>query len=154
MFGNFGGIFRQEEEANSIRQVYVFNRYPEGVKPQTFADNAIKTSKYTFWNFLPKNLYEQFKRIANFYFLCVVIIMLCIETPIGPGTTMMPLIIVVTISLIKQGYEDYQRHKADNEVNHRLVNVIRHGCLQQINSKNIRVSLTVKCFCAHIMLFS
>ena len=26
-------------------QVYVFNRYPEGVKPQAFADNAIKTSK-------------------------------------------------------------------------------------------------------------
>ena len=29
---------------------------------------------------------------------------LCIETPIGPGTTMMPLIIVVTISLFKQVY--------------------------------------------------
>ena len=26
-------------------QVYVFNRYPDGVKPQAFADNAIKTSK-------------------------------------------------------------------------------------------------------------
>ncbi|XP_063693860.1 phospholipid-transporting ATPase IF-like isoform X1 [Bolinopsis microptera] len=147
MFGNLGGIFRQEEEANSIRQVYVFNRYPDGVKPQAFADNAIKTSKYTIWNFIPKNLYEQFKRIANFYFLCVVIIMLCIETPIGPGTTMMPLIIVVTISLFKQGFEDYNRHKADNEVNHRLVNVIRHGCLQQINSKNIRVGDVVKLEC-------
>ena len=103
--------------SSTIFQVYVFNRYPDGVKPQTFADNAIKTSKvsnlkvtvqnllslgyikllyceissvyeqilmqqtslqYTIWNFIPKNLYEQFKRIANFYFLCVVIIMVII----------------------------------------------------------------------------
>lgn len=32
-------------------------------------DNTIKTSKYSFFNFLPINLFEQFQRLANAYFL-------------------------------------------------------------------------------------
>lgn len=47
---------------------------PEEYGQQKFSDNEIKTSKYTILNFIPKNLFEQFRRIANFYFLCVAII--------------------------------------------------------------------------------
>lgn len=32
-------------------------------------DNAISTSKYTMVTFVPKNLLEQFSRLANLYFL-------------------------------------------------------------------------------------
>ena len=35
------------------------------IKPSSFS------FQYTAWNFIPKNLFEQFQRIANFYFLCV-----------------------------------------------------------------------------------
>ena len=38
--------------------------------PNTFAtSNVIATTRYTWWNFLPKSLFEQFRRIANIYFL-------------------------------------------------------------------------------------
>lgn len=30
--------------------------------------------QYTFWNFIPKNLFEQFRRIANFYFLIIFLV--------------------------------------------------------------------------------
>jgi hypothetical protein len=30
--------------------------------------------QYTIWSFLPKNLFQQFRRIANFYFLCMSIV--------------------------------------------------------------------------------
>lgn len=30
--------------------------------------------QYTLWNFLPKNLFEQFRRIANFYFLIIFLV--------------------------------------------------------------------------------
>ena len=33
------------------------------------ADNYIRTTKYTFWSFLPLSLMYQFKREANIYFL-------------------------------------------------------------------------------------
>lgn len=42
-----------------------------------------------------------------------------------------------------QGYEDWLRHKADNEVNGAPVFVVRSGGLVQTRSKNIRVSYTV-----------
>ena len=35
---------------------------------------ALQLLQYTLWNFLPKNLLEQFHRVANFYFLIVAII--------------------------------------------------------------------------------
>ena len=40
----------------------------------TFQNNHIKTSKYTALTFLPLNLFEQFQRLANFYFLCLLIL--------------------------------------------------------------------------------
>lgn len=34
----------------------------------------VSFSQYTVWNFLPKNLFEQFRRIANFYFLIIFLV--------------------------------------------------------------------------------
>lgn len=35
---------------------------------------AVTLTQYTFWNFIPKNLFEQFRRIANFYFLVIFLV--------------------------------------------------------------------------------
>ena len=43
-----------------------------------FQNNHIKTSKYTLLTFLPLNLFEQFQRLANFYFLCLLILQVSI----------------------------------------------------------------------------
>lgn len=37
-------------------------------------DNHIKTSKYNVLTFLPINLFEQFQRVANAYFLVLLIL--------------------------------------------------------------------------------
>uniref|UniRef100_A0A8C9WHV9 Phospholipid-transporting ATPase n=1 Tax=Scleropages formosus TaxID=113540 RepID=A0A8C9WHV9_SCLFO len=42
--------------------------------PFFFQTNAIKTSKYNLFTFLPLNLFEQFQRIANAYFLFLLIL--------------------------------------------------------------------------------
>lgn len=41
-------------------------------------NNRIKSTKYTLITFLPKNLLEQFRRIANFYFLVMTTIAIII----------------------------------------------------------------------------
>lgn len=33
-----------------------------------------KCFQYTFWNFIPKNMFEQFRRVANFYFLIIFLV--------------------------------------------------------------------------------
>ena len=43
-------------------------------KHARYPANKIKTSKYTILTFLPKNIYEQFQGLANFYFLGIVIL--------------------------------------------------------------------------------
>ena len=40
----------------------------------SYANNYIRTSKYTLLSFLPLNLFEQFQRIANTYFLILLIL--------------------------------------------------------------------------------
>ncbi|XP_028260688.1 probable phospholipid-transporting ATPase IF isoform X3 [Parambassis ranga] len=131
---------------SETRTVYVANRFPQHGHyiPQRFADNRIISSKYTVWNFVPKNLFEQFRRIANFYFLIIFLVQLMIDTPTSPVTSGLPLFFVITVTAIKQGYEDWLRHKADNEVNGAPVFVVRSGSLVQTRSKNIRVGDIVR----------
>uniref|UniRef100_A0A8C9RX74 Phospholipid-transporting ATPase n=1 Tax=Scleropages formosus TaxID=113540 RepID=A0A8C9RX74_SCLFO len=124
---------------SDTRTVYIANRFPQHghYVPQKFADNRIISSKYTIWNFIPKNLFEQFRRIANFYFLIIFLVQLMIDTPTSPVTSGLPLFFVITVTAIKQGYEDWLRHKADNEVNGAPVFVVRSGSLVQTRSKNV-----------------
>ncbi|XP_059924077.1 phospholipid-transporting ATPase IF isoform X3 [Gadus macrocephalus] len=131
---------------SDTRTVYVANRFPQHGHyiPQRFADNRIISSKYTIWNFVPKNLFEQFRRIANFYFIIIFLVQLMIDTPTSPVTSGLPLFFVITVTAIKQGYEDWLRHNADNEVNGAPVFVVRSGSLVQTRSKNIRVGDIVR----------
>lgn len=105
-----------------------------------FSSNEWRTSKYTLLNFLPKNLFEQFRRLANFYFLSTAIMQLVIPfSPVGPTTSFLPLLFVVSTTAIKQAYEDYLRHKLDREVNNRACHVLRNKQLVRVHSKDIRV---------------
>ena len=44
------------------------------ILPRSVHVSGFMFLQYTVWNFLPKNLFEQFRRIANFYFLVVGIV--------------------------------------------------------------------------------
>ena len=59
------------------------------------------------------NLFVQFKKIANFYFLLIILLQLIpgIAPSGGAVTSSFPLIFVIGLSMIKDGYEDYIRHK-------------------------------------------
>lgn len=39
------------------------------------------------------------------------------DSPVSMWTSLLPLIFVISVTAVKQGYEDYLRHKADNLVN-------------------------------------
>uniref|UniRef100_A0A8B9LVP3 Phospholipid-transporting ATPase n=1 Tax=Astyanax mexicanus TaxID=7994 RepID=A0A8B9LVP3_ASTMX len=95
-----------EENWVDSRTVYIGHKVPppgtEAYIPQRYPDNRIISSKYTFWNFIPKNLFEQFRRIANFYFLIIFLVQLIIDTPTSPITSGLPLFFVITVTAIKQ----------------------------------------------------
>lgn len=73
-----------------------------------FQKNFIKTSKYTLINFVPYNLFEQFQRLANFYFLCLLVLQVIpVISSLTPITTAVPLIGVLTVTASKDAYDDY-----------------------------------------------
>lgn len=77
-----------------------------------YIDNKIVTSKYNILNFLPLNLFWQFSKFANLYFL-ILVVMECfplISDSNGVPVLALPLCFVVGLSMIKDIYEDYIRH--------------------------------------------
>ena len=50
-------------------------------RQKTYPKNVIRTTKYTLWNFLPLNIFEQLHRFANLYFIS-----LCIYNYLPQGT--------------------------------------------------------------------
>lgn len=94
----------------------------------TFVSNAIRTSRYNVFDFFPKQLFFQFSRLGNFYFLCIGIPQTIpgISTT-GNFTTILPLLFFVLLTIIKEGYDDYKRHRLDNVENAQPVAVLRRA---------------------------
>lgn len=106
------------------RRVYVNRQIPSdeldeyGYPLARYASNRIQTAKYTVITFLPKNLFEQFRGVANLYFLFLVILqMFPIFGATEPGLAVMPIGAILLITAIKDAVEDYKRHKSDEAVN-------------------------------------
>uniref|UniRef100_A0A8C3YFA4 Phospholipid-transporting ATPase n=1 Tax=Catagonus wagneri TaxID=51154 RepID=A0A8C3YFA4_9CETA len=67
----------------------------------------IKTSKYNAFNFLPVNLFEQFQRLANAYFLFLLFLQLIPQiASLAWYTTVMPLMVVLSITAVKDAIDD------------------------------------------------
>ena len=79
-----------------------------------FKSNYIRTTKFTALTFLPLCLFQQFKRLANIYFLLMAILQsISIISPLNPITAILPLVFVIAVSMLREGIEDYMRYKAD-----------------------------------------
>ncbi|XP_034629383.1 phospholipid-transporting ATPase ID-like isoform X1 [Trachemys scripta elegans] len=110
-----------------------------------YANNSIKTSKYNFFTFLPLNLFEQFQRIANAYFLFLLILQLIPQvSSLSWFTTVVPLVLVLTVSGVKDAIDDFNRHKSDNHVNNRPVQVLINGRLKDDKWMHIQVGDIIK----------
>ncbi|GMT24117.1 hypothetical protein PFISCL1PPCAC_15414, partial [Pristionchus fissidentatus] len=105
-----------------------------------YADNFIKTSKYNVLSFIPVNLFEQFQRIANTYFLILLLLQFIPQiSSVSWYTTLIPLVIVLAFSAVKDAYDDIQRHISDRTVNNRKSYVVRNGQLAEEPWSNVKV---------------
>lgn len=94
--------------------------------------NKVRTSKYTVVTFLPRFLVEQFRRLANIYFLGLVVLQAFqMFGATVPQIAMLPLVSILTITAIKDCVEDYRRHLLDNQVNNSAVT--RLGSWRNVN---------------------
>jgi len=105
--------------------------------------NKVVTTKYNCVTFLPKNLFEQFSKMANLYFLFMTLLQLVpgLQDFYGAATTLMPLMFVVGVSMIKDAFEDNKRRKQDNEENKQVVQCAPRGSRAFLYTKSLDVQV-------------
>lgn len=109
-----------------------------------YCDNRISNRKYTVWNFLPKNLWEQFSRFMNQYFLLIACLQLwSLITPVNPASTWGPLIFIFAVSATKEAWDDYNRYLSDKKANEKEVWVVRKGIRKHIQAQDVCVGNVV-----------
>uniref|UniRef100_A0A2K6RVJ3 Phospholipid-transporting ATPase n=1 Tax=Rhinopithecus roxellana TaxID=61622 RepID=A0A2K6RVJ3_RHIRO len=115
------------------------------IKESKYANNAIKTYKYNAFTFIPMNLFEQFKRAANLYFLILLILQAIPQiSTLAWYTTLVPLLLVLGVTAIKDLVDDVARHKMDKEINNRTCEVIKDGRFKVAKWKDIQVGDVIR----------
>eukprot|EP01060_Flectonema_neradi_P040259 TRINITY_DN9109_c0_g1_i4.p1 TRINITY_DN9109_c0_g1~~TRINITY_DN9109_c0_g1_i4.p1 ORF type:complete len:841 (+),score=153.62 TRINITY_DN9109_c0_g1_i4:55-2577(+) len=113
-----------------------------------FCDNLVVNSKYTIITFVPKNIMEQFSKVLNCYFLFIAILQFIPAiAPVNPMSTILPLIFAFTLTAIKEGADDRNRHIEDRKFNEReyeAVTSTSNKQLSKVKSKDIRIGDIVK----------
>ncbi|KAH3682401.1 hypothetical protein WICPIJ_006626 [Wickerhamomyces pijperi] len=147
--GNGSGNNDQDEDplknrSNEFRQVYFNMPLPQEMKDEdgeptvVYPRNKIRTTKYTAISFIPKNLIFQFKNVANIYFLIMNILgfISIFGTP-NPALNLVPLIVIVILTAIKDAFEDSRRTVLDMEVNNTPTHILKGIENFNVNVENI-----------------
>ncbi|KAL9246234.1 hypothetical protein vseg_019796 [Gypsophila vaccaria] len=115
------------------------------VKRDIYADNYVSTTKYRLATFIPKSLFEQFRRVANFYFLVTGILAFTRLAPYTAVSAVVPLFFVISVSMLKEAIEDWRRRQQDIEVNSRKVKVHKgNGVFEVTEWRYLKVGDVVK----------
>ncbi|KAK8960095.1 putative phospholipid-transporting ATPase 8 [Platanthera guangdongensis] len=110
-----------------------------------YCGNAISTTKYTVANFIPKSLFEQFRRVANFFFLIVACVSFSPLAPYRAVSIALPLVVVISATMAKEAVNECLIFSQDVKVNNRKVDVY-DGCSTFTSTewKRLRVGDIVK----------
>ncbi|XP_051996766.1 phospholipid-transporting ATPase VA-like [Xyrauchen texanus] len=111
---------KKESKTRTVHANLLYDHTKGGENPNRhYADNKIKTTKYTLLSFLPKNLFEQFHRFANVYFVFIALLnFVPVVKAFQPELALAPVVFILSVTAIKDLWEDYRRHRSDKEINH------------------------------------
>ncbi|TGZ61385.1 hypothetical protein CRM22_008025 [Opisthorchis felineus] len=113
--------------------------------------NRIITSRYTWWNFVPLNLYEQFHQVSNFIFFCIAFLFIFASGATSVFALVLPLAVSMSITMIKDAVYDIFRHIQDRKVNNKLFKVLMFDIAgkrvywSERRSSSLRVGQIVRC---------
>lgn len=83
-----------------------------------FPSNAIKTTKYSLVFFIPVNLFEQFHRLANIYFVGLAILnFVPMVNAFQPEVALIPICVILAVTALKDAWEDFRRYQSDRKLN-------------------------------------
>nr|XP_055102993.1 phospholipid-transporting ATPase IK-like isoform X2 [Symphalangus syndactylus] len=90
-----------------------------------YKTNVVRTAKYSFFSFLPLNLYEQFHRVSNLYFLLIIILQSIPDISTLPWFSLgAPMVCLLFIRAARDLVDDIGRHKSDRAINNRPCQIL------------------------------
>ncbi|CAH4036100.1 phospholipid-transporting ATPase VD isoform X1 [Pieris brassicae] len=136
-------LMRRQQPAIDNRHLIVIPNHliPDKTPPKDHpnghrCNNKIRTTKYTLLSFLPKNLFEQFHRIANVYFIFIVLLnWVPAVNAFGKEVAMLPVLFVLTVTAIKDLFEDRRRHMSDKRINNSYCRVYNKSMERYVRLK-------------------
>ncbi|KAM2028623.1 hypothetical protein ACFX16_040227 [Malus domestica] len=135
---------QKELNEENVRVVYI-DDVAKTNERFAFSGNSIRTAKYSIFTFLPRNLFEQFHRVAYIYFLVIAVLNQLPQLAVfGRGVSILPLAFVLLVTAVKDAYEDYRRHRSDRIENNRLASVLVGNQFQPKKWKDVRVGEIIK----------
>ncbi|CAF4738883.1 unnamed protein product [Rotaria sp. Silwood1] len=86
--------------------------------------NRIQTTRYNILTFIPKNLFEQFHRVANIYFATLIALnWVPVINAVSKTVAFIPLTVILVITAIKDLVEDLKRWRSDVNINKQITEV-------------------------------
>uniref|UniRef100_A0A8C7R802 Phospholipid-transporting ATPase n=1 Tax=Oncorhynchus mykiss TaxID=8022 RepID=A0A8C7R802_ONCMY len=116
--------------------------------------NGIRTTKYSLLSFIPMNLFQQFHRVANLYFLFLVMLnWVPVVEAFQKEITMIPLVVVLIVIAIKDALEDYRRYRFDQKVNNNIATIYSKKQQTYVDQRwqDVRVGDFVRLSCNEII---
>lgn len=80
-----------------------------GIPEYGYRSNSVSTTKYNVVTFVPKSLLEQFRRVANIYFLISACLTYTNLAPYTSASAVAPLVLVLLATMVKEAIEDWRR---------------------------------------------
>lgn len=109
--------YRKAKKRRLVVPSWISNEEADGLH-RTYCGNKIKTTKYTFLSFIPMNLFEQRHRFANIYFIFLAALnFVPIVNFYQPKIGVVPVLLVMSITAVKDLYEDQRRRTSDWQAN-------------------------------------
>ena len=138
-------IFPCFHNIDLLSKKYVF--FSETQLNYTSFSNKIENHKYNFITFIPVVIFNQFKQFGNFFYLIMTISQFFSVLKVGFLISYLsPLVIVITVTMIKELYDDINRRFQDKRTNNELYtkyekNILdmNEGIKKEIPSHEIKI---------------
>lgn len=109
-------------------------------EPFNHSRNIVKNTKYNLFTFIPLVLFNQFKFFFNMFFLVTALTQLIEVLRVGLFITFIgPLAMVLSLTMAKEGYDDYRTYLRDIEANSKIYEVVRKDKREKLKSKDLKV---------------
>ncbi|XP_075889017.1 phospholipid-transporting ATPase VB [Nelusetta ayraudi] len=145
----------REKELRSLASNLPYEGMPRSKQPNRhFEGNAIKTTKYSPLLFLPMNLFEQFHRMANIYFVGLAVLnFIPVVNAFQPEIALIPICVMLGLTALKDGWEDFRRYQSDKKLNNTpcLIYSRRAKQFARKRWKDVRVGDFVEVACNEIV---